>query len=101
MIAPSAFMVEPSSRSRFAILPALPWGIDLCHNSPHSLSYELLTVRRVLCVSDPSYKLPRQGETPDPHLASKIGLATSSGDEAWGCSAFQRMAAVMRVRPLG
>ena len=31
----------------------------------------------------------------------RIGLATSSGDADCGCSAFQRMAAVMRVRPLG
>ena len=36
-----------------------------------------------------------------PHFASKSGLAISSGDAVSGCSAFQRMAAVMRVRPLG
>ena len=50
--------------------PSLRHSNDLCHNSPHSLSYESLTVRRVLCVSDPSYKLPRQRETPDPHLVN-------------------------------
>jgi hypothetical protein len=31
----------------------------------------------------------------------KSGLASSSGDAVSGCSAFQRIAAVMRVRPLG
>jgi len=30
-----------------------------------------------------------------------IGLANSSGDAVSGCSAFQRIAAVIRVRPLG
>ena len=35
------------------------------------------------------------------HLAVKSGLAISSADVDCGCSAFQRMAAVMRVRPLG
>jgi hypothetical protein len=29
------------------------------------------------------------------------GLANSSGDAVSGCSAFQRIAAVIRVRPLG
>ena len=35
------------------------------------------------------------------HFAVKSGLAISSADVDCGCSAFQRMAAVMRVRPLG
>jgi len=35
------------------------------------------------------------------HLAVKSGLAISSADVDCGCSAFQRIAAVMRVRPLG
>jgi len=38
---------------------------------------------------------------PPSHLAVKSGLAISSADVDCGCSAFQRMAAVMRVRPLG
>ena len=36
-----------------------------------------------------------------PYFASKSGLAISSGDAVSGFSAFQRIAAVMRVRPLG
>ena len=35
------------------------------------------------------------------HGVVNIGLASSSSDAASGCSAFQRMAAVIRVRPLG
>ena len=37
----------------------------------------------------------------DDYFISNIGLAISSAFTDSGCSAFQRMAAVMRVRPLG
>jgi hypothetical protein len=43
----------------------------------------------------------RRHSNPLGHLAVKSGLAISSVDVDCGCSAFQRMAAVMRVRPLG
>ncbi len=36
-----------------------------------------------------------------PYGVPKRGLASSSGDANSGCSAFQRIAAVIRVRPLG
>ena len=36
-----------------------------------------------------------------PYGVLKRGLASSSGDADSGCSAFQRIAAVIRVRPLG
>ena len=35
------------------------------------------------------------------HFALKIGRDNSSADADFGCSAFHRIAAVMRVRPLG
>ena len=40
-------------------------------------------------------------ETDRSYGVLKSGLASSSGDADSGCSAFQRMAAVIRVRPLG
>lgn len=43
----------------------------------------------------------RRAELNLSHLMVKSGLAISSADVDCGCSAFQCMAAVMRVRPLG